>query len=151
MKRFLAAALFFFTLPLFAQSSPALKAEQHKATFTIVTINKETAESTGCSATALSEHVLLTAAHCRVPGDNVYLNQTAPPWNHPLKVSEYFYDNQDHMLLVLPDVSFKHFVKYDPADYKPLGRTERYYRSRRKAPAFRRGDISRRFCLTFAR
>jgi hypothetical protein len=127
MKRFLAALFLLCALPLFAQSTPALKAEQHKATFTILTLNEKNAEGAECSATALSEHVLLTAAHCRIPGGKVYLNQTHAPFNHPLEVSETFYDNQDHMLLVLPGVSFKHFVKYDPADYKPLALTEHYY------------------------
>jgi len=104
-----------------------LKAEQHKATFTIVTRNEDMKMGAGCSATAISEHVLLTAAHCRIPDGKVYLNQTQAPWVHPLEVSETIYDEQDHMLLVLPGVLFKHFIAYDPANYRPIQRNERYY------------------------
>jgi hypothetical protein len=108
-------------------STISLREEQHRATFTIVISNPATSKAAGCSASALSEHVLLTAAHCDIPGGFLHLNQTARPFTHPLKISDKFYDHQDHMLLVVPDVSFKHFIRYDPATYKKLTVNDHYY------------------------
>jgi len=46
---------------------------------------------------------------------------------HPLVVSEKYYDHQDHMLLVVPGVSFKHFALYDPSTYSPFVQGDKYY------------------------
>jgi hypothetical protein len=128
MKRTLAALLFLFSLSAFASTaSPALKAEQHKATYTIVTQAPGSFVGAGCSASAISEHVLITSAHCRIDGGVVYLNQTVRPYSHPLKVADRVYDGSDHMLVVLPGVTFKHFVAYDPDNYKSASVGERYY------------------------
>lgn len=108
-----------------AQVSPEVKAEQHRATVTIVMKGKT--EGAGCSATAIAEHVLLTAEHCNIPDGVVYLNQTETPYTHPLEVSERFFDKQDHVLLVLPGVSFKHMIPYDPTNYVPLKSGDHYY------------------------
>ena len=110
-----------------AQPLSSLKQEQHKATFTIIMSNPKTQKTAGCSATALYEHVLLTAAHCDIEGGDLYLNQTSRPFVHPLSVSEKYYDHQDHMLLVVPGVSFKHYVAYDVNKYTPLSDGDRYY------------------------
>jgi hypothetical protein len=113
--------LLFAALPLFAQSS--LKAEQHASTYTILMIGKDKA---GCSATAISEHVLLTAEHCNLPDAVLYLNQVENLAN-PLSIAERYFDHNDHMLLVLPGVSFKHVVHYDPATYAPAKMGEHVY------------------------
>jgi hypothetical protein len=130
-KAVLAAMLLLSSISLFAQATPELKAEQHKATYTIIMIGKGR-EGGGCSSVAIAEHVLLTAAHCDVDNGTLYIDQTWAEYsghalNHPLRVSDKFYDHQDHMLLVVPDVSFKHFVTYDPDNYKPLIANDRYY------------------------
>src|SRR5271157_4551331 len=128
MKRFL-LPLFLLCAFIGAAAIPLtpLKAAQHKATYTIITQNPKDTFGAGCSATAISEHVLLTSAHCRIEGGKVYLNQTVRPFRHPLEVSDAFYDGADHMLLVLPGVTFKYFIEYDPAKYKPLGFMDHWY------------------------
>lgn len=126
MKRFLLPLFLLCTLiGVSATPLTPLKAAQHKATYTIVTLGA--LFGAGCSATAISEHVLLTSAHCREEDGKVYLNQTAKPYRHPLDVSDVFYDGADHMLLVLPGVTFKYFVEYDPAKYRPLGFMDHWY------------------------
>ena len=124
-KAILAALLLFTSISLFSQTTP-LKIEQHKAAHTIIMANKETGHGAGCSATAISEHVLLTAKHCDVAGGLLYLDQTAAPLVHPLKISDKIMDHQDHMLLVVPGVTFKNFVQLD-LSAKPLHADEHYY------------------------
>lgn len=112
MKKFLAlAAMFLCSLTALAQVSPQVKAEQHKATVEIVM--KSAKEGAGCSATAISEHVLLTAQHCDVDEGLIYFNQNARPFTNGQVVTEKYYDDSDHMLLVVPGISFKHFITYD--------------------------------------
>jgi len=117
-----------FVLPASAYKDiTALKTEQHAAAVTIITQKDGTLLGSGCSASAIAPHVLITSAHCRVDEGKVYLNQTERPFNHPMIVGDRFYDGSDHMLLVLPDVTFKHFVKYDPDNFKAIKSLERYY------------------------
>jgi hypothetical protein len=125
MKMVLAALLFLSALPLFAQFTP-LKTAQHKAAHTIIMINQKDSKGAGCSATAVGEHVLLTATHCDIAGGVLYLDQTLHPFVHPLTVSEKIVDHQDHMLLVIPGVTFKNFVKLD-LSVKSLHGGEHYY------------------------
>jgi len=110
---------------LFATVTPAMKVVQRKATHSIVMLNEKEHESAGCSATAISEHVLLTAEHCNIAGAVVYLDQSRKPFQHPLDVSERYLDHQDHMLLVIPGVSFKNLVDYGSA--LPLRQGDHYY------------------------
>jgi hypothetical protein len=111
-----------------AEIKPELKAEQHQAAVTILFVSaKNPKEAAGCSATAVSEHVLLTAEHCNVSDGVLYLNQTDEPFYNPQVVTERYFDHHDHMLLVVPGVVFKHFAYYDPASYRPLGVGEHFY------------------------
>jgi len=55
----------------------------------------------------------------------LYLDQNNRPYQHPLEISERYLDHQDHMLLVLPGVSFKNFVDYGSA--APLKQGDHYY------------------------
>ena len=126
MKRVLAAVLLFLTFPIFAVTAPpVLKSEQHKATHTIILSNEKDHEAAGCSATAISEHVLLTAEHCNIANAVLYLDQTIKPLQHPLEISERYFDHQDHMLIVLPGVSFKNFISYGAC--APLKQEDHYY------------------------
>jgi len=124
-KWILSLALALTSVLSFSQVTPEVKEEQHRATVTIVMKGKT--EGAGCSATAIAEHVLLTAEHCDIPDGVVYLNQTEAPFIHPLEVSYRIFDKQDHMLLVLPQVSFKHTIPYDPNTYVPLKKGDHYY------------------------
>jgi hypothetical protein len=126
MKRILTAVLLFLTFPAFAATTTrTLKSEQHKATHTIILSNEKEHEGAGCSATAISEHVLLTAEHCNIAAAVLYLDQTGKPLQHPLEISERYFDHQDHMLLVLPGVSFKNFISYGAG--APLKQEDHYY------------------------
>jgi hypothetical protein len=129
-KKLLSAFLLLGSLLGLAQAqvhSNKLQMEQHQAVFTIVMSNEKKDKKAGCTATAISEHVLLTAAHCDIEDGVLYLNQDHSPYNNPQIITEKFYDHQDHLLLVVPGVSFKHFAKYDPSVYKPLTQGEHYY------------------------
>ena len=136
MKNWLLALALIFASILPASASKAseavdanvqLRAEQHAAAVTIITQKDGEAHGAGCSASAIAPHVLLTSAHCRVDDGKVYLNQVDRPFNHPLYVEDRFFDGADHMLLVLPDVTFKHFVVYDPDNFKEITSLEHYY------------------------
>lgn len=112
MKRILAVLLFALSLalPAVAQITDARRVLQHKAAHTIV-MRSALGKAAGCSATAINEHVLLTAQHCDVKDGFIYLDQEIAG-QRPVKVSEKYYDKNDHMLLVVPGVTFKYFVKY---------------------------------------
>jgi hypothetical protein len=124
-KLFLPLLLWAFLGLASATVTPAQKAEQHKATHSIVMINEKAREGAGCSATAISEHVLLTAEHCNVASAVLYLDQNQRPFQHPLEVSERYFDHQDHMLIVLPGVSFKNTVAYGSG--APFKQGDYYY------------------------
>lgn len=126
MKKFLAlAAMFLCSLTALAQVSPQVKAEQHKATVEIVM--KSAKEDAGCSATAISEHVLLTTQHCDVDEGLIYFNQNARPFTNGQVVTEKYYDDSDHMLLVVPGISFKHFITYDASKVREMVQGEHLY------------------------
>ena len=127
MKKFLSLAILVLAIASIAsaQVSPEVKAEQHKATVEIVMAKGR--EGAGCSATAISEHVLLTAQHCDIDDGLLYLNQNSRPFTNGQTVTEKYYDNNDHMLLVVPSVSFKHFVTYDASKVREITQGEHLY------------------------
>jgi len=129
MKKFwLAVTLALCSLVSVAQVSPAVKAEQHKSTLTIVMINPDNPEQgAGCSATAVAPHVILTAEHCNVENGLLYLNQNSRPFTMGLEVKEKYFDKNDHMLLVVPGVKFKHFVDYDASKVRTAIQGEHIY------------------------
>jgi hypothetical protein len=110
-------------------SAPAadFKAQQHKATITIVMSDKDDARSAGCSATAIAPHVILTAEHCNVKDGRLYLNQNDKPFENGLKITEKYFDHNDHMLMVVPGVEFKHFVVYNAAKIRSAKQGEHVY------------------------
>jgi Trypsin len=125
MKKFLALLVLVVASIASAQVAPAVKSEQHKATIEIVM--KSDKDGAGCSATAISEHVLLTAQHCDVSDALLYLNQNSRPLTNGQVVTEKYYDGNDHMLLVIPSVSFKHFVTYDASKVREITQGEHLY------------------------
>jgi hypothetical protein len=124
---------FFFALLLVAVSlpgaalTPDFKIEQHKATMTIVMLSKDEKKGAGCSATAIAPHVILTAEHCNVKDGKLYLNQNEKPLENGLKVVEKYFDHNDHMLMVVPGVEFKHYVPYDAAKIRSAQQGEHVY------------------------
>jgi len=75
-------------------------------------------EAAGCTAYAISDHVLLTAEHCNLDGGSLYLNPEMrnghAVLSNPIEVSEKIFDHQDHMLLVIHGIKFKYHIKYEP-------------------------------------
>jgi hypothetical protein len=123
----LTLALYFFFMASTMYGQTSLKDEQHRATFTIILANNDKHSIAGCSATAISEHVLLTAEHCDIEDGLLYLNQTGKPLQNPVTIAQKYYDHMDHMLLVTPGVEYKHTVDYSPEKYKPLLPGEHIY------------------------
>lgn len=114
-------------LPVAAQVTSTQKEAQHSATVTIVMSNEKEHIGAGCSATAIAPHVLLTAQHCDVDNGTLYLNQNIRPFQHGLTVSEKYYDNNDHMLLVIPSVEFKRYITYDVNKVREIRQGEHLY------------------------
>ena len=112
---------------MFAAPLPARKLEQHKATMTIVMVNEAEHEGAGCSATAIAPHAILTAEHCNVNKGMLYINQPHRPFTMGLVVNEKYFDNNDHMILVVPGVEFKHYIKYEADKVHALEQGEHVY------------------------
>ena len=130
MRRIIAfSVLVMCSLSLTAQVSSTIKDEQRRATYTIILLSPvDSAKRAGCSATAIAPHVLLTAEHCNIENGRLYLNQNEPPLSMGLAVAEKYFDKNDHMLLVVPGVEFKHFVSYKAAKVrKPVQREPIYF------------------------
>jgi hypothetical protein len=124
MKPLIATILFFLCLPAFAAVSDDLKAAEHLTAHSIVM--RLGFHGAGCSATAISEHVLLTAAHCYIEDAALYIDQVSAPYMNPQTVSEVYFDHHDHALLVIRSVKFKVYFPY-AVDMAPLAQGEHYY------------------------
>jgi hypothetical protein len=104
---------------------------QHRAMHWIVLDNgdhfKETGlsplDKAGCTANALSEHVLLTAQHCDIPDARIYIDGSPIA----LAIDNKLYDGADHMLLVIPVAHFKDFIQYSPDTYNAAFQGEHVY------------------------
>lgn len=105
--------------------SSTLKDEQHRATLTIIVAFD--GKRAGCSATAIAPHVVLTAQHCDIDGGTLYFNQDTPPYQRGQTVTEKYFDKNDHMLMVVPGVEFKHFVRYDAGKIRSARQGEYVY------------------------
>lgn len=63
-----------------------------------------------CSATAVGDHVLLTAQHCVVDEQTGKVNTVAIEIGiapYPFVISKIIFDGRDHVLIVLPTAKFK--------------------------------------------
>lgn len=82
----------------------------HNATFQI---GQETVTGAAtCSATAVGPHALLTASHCELPSDDLYLRGM----DDSLPISKRLRDNMDHTIFLVSGYTFKTFVKIDQND-----------------------------------
>lgn len=142
MKRYMMQLLVSFMLALPASAAapalPAIAQSQHKAMHAIVMWNgikeSDQRDARGCTAYSIAPHVLLTAEHCNVDKGRLYIDPIfrAGKWisedENSVRVSRKYFDHMDHMLLVIPDVTFKHTVVYDPDTYKaPLQGEAAYF------------------------
>ena len=106
MKKFLATAvLLFLTLPALA-ISPAID-KAHKASYQI---GQETLSEGGvCTATAIGPHALLTATHCELPTDDLYIRDQDGPFTIVARIR----DGYDHTILLLKGITFPVVVAVD--------------------------------------
>ena len=96
------------------KDSPAqIKAKAPRATHWIVVTDGD--DEGGCTAYAISRHVLLTADHCTMPDSDLYIDQDRHHLKVPSEVTEAFFDHHDHVLLVLPKSNFVDTIPYDPS------------------------------------
>ena len=96
-----------------------LQEEQHKAMHVIVEIerdaNGDPLRGGLCTAYAVSSHTLLTAQHCDLNTNAIYIDNTdreAIKSQHVMSytITSKTYDNQDHVLYVISGITFNHTI-----------------------------------------
>jgi V8-like Glu-specific endopeptidase len=93
------------SLPAFAISPAIIKA--HKASYQIGQMT--VSDGARCSATAIGPHALLTATHCELPSDDLYIRGE----ENPVAIVARIRDGQDHSILLLKGVTFADYVEVD--------------------------------------
>lgn len=115
----------------------SLKDREHKAMHMIVMFAPER-DSDGkldggqCTAYAVAPHVLLTAQHCDYDDGILFIDPSSPEDVKAGKVQSYgvtekVFDGADHMLLVVPGITFTDFITYDPLTYHAPVQGEHLY------------------------
>ena len=115
------------SVPVRHQEVSAIQENQHKAYHWIVTTSADDDTKAGCTAYAVGPHTLLTAEHCMLPHETLYIDQAKDNLIFPSEISAIYYDHQDHVLLDLPHQNFKNYVVYDPTTYQPPTMGERVH------------------------
>lgn len=109
MKKFLLIVVLVLSLPVFGLSPAVDKA--HKASYQIG--QKAVSGGGFCSATAVGPHALLTAAHCEIPTDDLYIRGIE---DNPVQIVGKIRDEQDHSIYLLKGVTFPVYAEILPAD-----------------------------------
>lgn len=103
MKKFLLfLAILCISLPVFGLSPAIDKA--HKASYQIAQVT--VSGRAFCSATAIGPQALLTAAHCELPDDTLYIRQK----DDPAQIVARIRDGNDHTILLVKGVVFADYV-----------------------------------------
>lgn len=97
------------------------KLTQHRSMHRIIMKSQD--ERAGCTAYALSKHALLTAQHCDLDRADLYIDDIRMPFEVSMKI----YDGHDHMILVVPGITFKYTERFDFDRYSPPSQGERVY------------------------
>lgn len=128
--------------PVAANNNGSDKHNAQHAAFHWIVMSNEASPSlmsdlsiAGCTAYAIAPHVLLTAQHCDLDDAKVYVDPGMVAGDDgerivigtPVFIAEKVYDQHDHMLLVLPTVTFANTVKYKPKKYRPAVQGERVF------------------------
>ena len=109
MKKFLLLLILGLSLPALA-ISPAID-KAHKASYQIGQVS--VSGNGRCSATAVGPHALLTASHCEIPTDALYIRGIE---SNPVLIVGKIRDEQDHTIYLLQGVTFVDYVDIVPAD-----------------------------------
>ena len=134
MRRILAPILItvLLTVSCFGISSELARIQRHRASHWIIAVSYDddgTLHAAGCSATAIGPHTLLTAAHCYLSDETLFIDasiyavksETATGY----RPTNFIFDLQDHMLI---DVPGAHFTTYIPlAHFRAPRQGERFY------------------------
>jgi hypothetical protein len=116
VKKFLLfLAILCISLPA-SSLSPAID-KAHKASYQIGQMS--VSGSGRCSATAIGPHALLTASHCEIPTDALYIRGID---GNPVQIVARVRDDLDHTIYLLKGVTFDDYVEVAPAD--PLDQGE---------------------------
>jgi V8-like Glu-specific endopeptidase len=105
VKKFLSYLLLLLvSLPALAVSPAVDKA--HKASYQIG--QRTLSDLSICSGTAIGPHALLTATHCELPSEVLYIRHIGQA-----DISARIRDDQDHTILLLKGVTFADYVSVD--------------------------------------
>jgi hypothetical protein len=80
-----------------------------------------------CTGYAISAHAILTARHCDEEGMSVSFDKALELKPTPIEITSKYFDNYDHMIFVVPSVTFTDTIKYDPKTNKPPKQGEHVY------------------------
>jgi hypothetical protein len=104
--------------PVFAVNAKIRVAIEHQSMHEIVMTFTDADGKHGalCTAYAVGPHTLMTAEHCDVKSDSVFvdpisLQEIRDNKISPVKIVDHEFDGQDHMLLDLAGVNFKQIVE----------------------------------------
>lgn len=128
MKKFLFLLVLLCSATLQASAPEAVKEQQHRSMHVIRLATKDLdgigVNGSTCTAYAIGAHVLLTAEHCNDPG-TLFIDKSwkeiKNDWkgSTPSIVTEKYFDEHDHMLLVIPSATFTDVSIYNPSEYRP--------------------------------
>lgn len=98
--------LLFFLCLLTTMSAAQLKPAELAARAATHVIAQATISSAyQCSATAIGPHALLTASHCELPTDSLFMDESTDK----VKIADRIRDEYDHTIYLLKGVTFEHY------------------------------------------
>lgn len=112
MKKFLQSLLLVALLSMPSCASPieaAHKASLHIAQQTVLTADQ-------CSAVAIGPHAIMTASHCELPSDTLYIQNVDGANDNDIKIVDRIRDDNDHTIYLLKNVQFDTYVSVDLKD-----------------------------------
>jgi hypothetical protein len=126
VKRFILSII--LALSLLTQtciSQPNLKETQHAAMHWLLFQTEK--DSWYCTGYAISAHAVLTAGHCDAQGMSVSFDKELELNPVPVEIISKYFDGNDHMIFVVPSVTFVDTINYNPKKYKLPKQGEHVY------------------------
>lgn len=111
-----------------------LKIQQHSAMHWIISVDRKDGKAergAGCTAYAVGPHTLLTAQHCDIGADKVYIDSNKDDAKNDVATSYQIvsktFDGQDHMLLDLRGANFYYTISVQAHTRAPHQREPIYF------------------------
>lgn len=126
MKHFLLSII--LALSLLTQTcvaQPNIRETQHAAMHWLLFQTEK--DAWYCTGYAISEHAVLTAGHCDEPGMSVSFDKELELKPAPTEITAKYFDGNDHMIFVVPSITFADTVYYNPKKYKLPKQGEHVY------------------------